>query len=259
MPSCLHLSAVLALAALSVTAAGCGGAEVKVAFDHQTSTAGPGRALTEASTQPLTVDDGHTLTVFGMKLVTIYLVEDRDENMDNVGHVARIWMNPACDAEGTRCSISAEGGGYQIKEFFDLALPTAEVNTRLNSQGSSIKAGTYRFLNMDLAGPMKTDDRSATNLRFGSSTASHEVRLNDNRYLIALDPPMVVADGDAVTVTLGYNMRGSYFDSADLDGFHPPPGTALQDWYCGDTSHSPARGPCLSFAGFLPAVWRNGE
>jgi hypothetical protein len=82
------------------------------------------------------------------------------------------------------------------------------------------------------------------------------VRFNANNYTIALDPPMVVGDGDTVTVTLAYDLAGSYFAGGELDAGHPPDGTPLSDWYCGDTSRNPARGPCLRFSKFTPSVTR---
>jgi hypothetical protein len=245
------LRVLTGVASLAVGGAGCGGADVKVAFDHEIASASAGQALT--------VEDGTTPTVFGMKLVTMYVVEDVSADFNSVGEVGRIWMNPACDPDGYRCSIAPAAGDNQIKDYFDLALPSAEVNARLNAQNSSIKSGTYRYLHMDLAGPIATDDHSSPNLRFGTSAAAHEVRLNTNGYWVVLDPPMVVADGDSVTVSLSYDLRGSYFEGATLDAFHPPAGTALDQWYCGDSSHAPARGPCLRFAGFVPTVIHTGK
>lgn len=239
------------VAALSLAAVGCGGAEVNVAFEHRTETVASGG-------QALTVDDGHTPAVFGMKLIMMYVVENIDADSNSVGEVGRIWTNPACDDNGY-CSILPEAGSHQVKDYFDLALPSAEVNARLNSQGSTIKAGTYRYLHMDLAGPMKQDDRAVPNLRFGTAAAAHEVRLNNNGYWVRMDPPLVIGDGDAVTVTLGYDLKGSYFEGDALDGFHPPAGVGVDQWYCGDTSRVPARGPCLRFEGFVPAVSRQGK
>jgi hypothetical protein len=241
------LRVLAGMTTLALAGAGCGGAEVKVAFDHHADS---------SSGQALTVADGNTPSVFGMKLVTIYLVEDRSADMNNVGNVGRIWLNPACDPDGYKCSIAPTAGAHQIQDYFDLALPTSEVNARLNSQGSEIKPGTYRYLHMDLAGPIASDEHTAPNLQFGTGAGTSQVRLMNNGYLVRLDPPMVIADGDTVTVTLGYDVRGSYFTGADLDAFHPPAGTTLDQWYCGDQSRTPARGPCLRFSGFTPAVSR---
>ena len=243
----LRVVGLLAFAVLFGAQAGCGGAEVRVAFDHA-GTAGAGQALTLA--------DGHTPEVFGIKLVGIYLAEDvSPTEHDNIGNVGRIWTNPACDEDGYRCSINADAGPYQVKDFFDLALPSAAVNARLNSQGASIKAGTYRYLRMDLVGIDHVRDQAMTNVRFGAqANTAHEIRLNDNNYLVPLEPPMVVRDGDTVTVTLGYDLASSFYDGPDLNGFQPPTGTPLAEWYCGDTSHTPARGPCLHFTTFEPRV-----
>jgi hypothetical protein len=238
---------VRVLTGMALAAAGCGGAEVKIAFDHRTQGVG----------QALTIADGNTPTVFGMKLVTMYVVEDIGADSNSVGQVGRVWLNPACDPDSSHCSIAPAAGPHQIKDYFDLALPSAEVNARLNSQGHHLEAGTYRYLHMDLAGPIAADEHTAPNLRFGTSAGAHEVRLETNGYWVPLDPPMVISDGDAVTVTLGYDLRGSYFEGTGLDAFHPPEGIALDEWYCGDSSQSPARGPCLRFAGFVPAVSRN--
>jgi hypothetical protein len=240
---------------LAVTTAGCaGGAEVKVAFDHQSG----------AHTSALTAADGHTPGVFGLKLVALYLSGDVDPGtMNNQGEVGRIWTNDACDAELHHCSIGPEGGAYQLKEYFDLALPSDEVNARLNAQGAMVKPGTYRYLRMDMAGILDRDknggknDPNVPNLRFGDDAASaREVRFASNQIMVPLDPPMVVGDGDAVTVTLGYDLAGSYFSAPELDAFHPPDGTSLSDWYCGDLSRNPAHGPCLRFTTFTPAVTR---
>jgi hypothetical protein len=246
------LRVLTGMTTLGLAAVGCGGAEVKVAFDHRADSS-------SATGQALTVADGNTPTVFGMKLVTIYLVEDRGADMNNIGNVGRIWMNPACDPDGYKCSIAPAAGVHQVKDYFDLALPTSEVNARLNAQGSEIKPGTYHYLHMDLAGPISTDDHTSPNLQFGAGAATSQVRLTNNGYVVRLDPPMVIGGGDAVTVTLGYDVRGSYFTGDALDAFHPPAGTGLDEWYCGDQSRTPARGPCLRFSGFTPAVSRESK
>jgi hypothetical protein len=239
------------LSGLAVWEAGCGGAEVKVAFDHRTP------AVSTGSGKALVVADPATAGVFGIKLVSIHLAEDVAAGSgDNVGHVARIWTNPVCDKDLHQCGIAPQAGAHQVTDYFDLALPTREVNARLNSQGESVKPGSYRYLRMDMMGPNPTFEQSTPNLRFGAEPGKmHEVR-SDNGYLVPLDPPLVVGDSDSdtVTVTLAYDLRGSYFDGEGLDAFHPPADTTLSQWYCGDNSVKPARGPCLRFTGFSPMV-----
>src|SRR4051794_14507154 len=151
-PSALLLSAVIA--------SGCqGSAAVKISFDNRAGVPA-GQALTLAGA-------GRTPTVFGIRLVAAYLAEDRDGHMDNVGEVGRIWTNPVCDPDGYKCSITPTAGQYQVKEYFALALPSDEVNARLNSQAHDIKPGTYRILQFDMAGPMHPPEQTTPNMQYG--------------------------------------------------------------------------------------------
>jgi hypothetical protein len=242
-------SAALGSALALATTFGCsGGAEVKVAFDHQS--AHPGA---------LTVAGGQRPGVFGVKLVALYLAEDVDgQTLDNVGGVTRLWSNPACDQELRRCGVGPSAGAYQVKDYFDLALPSEEVNARLNAQGAEVTPGTYRYLRMDMAGIQdigSSADQTAPNLRFGADpTSAHEVRFHTNMEMLPLDPPLVLTSGDTVTVTLSYDLGASYFSGAGVDENHPPEGTPLSDWYCGGDSGTPARGSCLRFSRFSPSV-----
>jgi hypothetical protein len=241
------LSLLMSVAGL---AAGCqGGADVKMSFDN--------RATTKVGGQALTLGGGQTPTVFGIRIVAAYLAETQDPNSDNQGEVGRIWVNPVCDPELYHCGIGPGAGANQVTEYFDLALPTEEVNRRLNAQSHTIKPGTYHILRLDLAGPQGAHDRSVANLRYGMAGETPSEVRRDNVYTVMLDPPLVLADGDAVTMSLGYDIRDAYFAGPGLDEFHPPEGTTFQDWYCGDHSNSPARGPCLQFKGFAPSVTRN--
>jgi hypothetical protein len=232
--------------ALCLWVASCqGSASVTMSFDNRAQ----GQALTLAS-------DGRTPTVFGVRIVTAYMVEDRDEHMDSVGEVGRIWTNPVCDADGYQCGIGPGAGAYRVTDYFDLALPSEEVNARLNSQASDIKPATYRWLHLDLAGPQGSNDRSVPNMHFGTTGSMPVEVRRDNGYWVQLDPPLVLADGDAVTMSLGYDVRSAYFDGAGLNSGHPPDGYDFGDWYCADGGGLPLGGPCLAFKGFFPSVAR---
>jgi hypothetical protein len=94
-------------------------------------------------------------------------------------------------------------------------------------------------------------------MRYGmAGETSSEVR-RTNSYVVKLDPPLELADGDTVTLSLGYDVRDSYYAGPDLDEGHPPDGIAFNDWLCGDRSRNPAGGPCLKFEGFAPSVTRS--
>jgi hypothetical protein len=234
--------------AVAALATGCqGSAGVKVSFDNR---------ATATSGQALTLSDGQTPTVLGIKITAMYLVEDRAPDLSNVGEVGRIWTNPVCDAELYNCGISPESGPNQVTEYFDLSLPTAEVNARLNAQPHDIRPGTYRYLRLSLAGVEKTPEFAIPNLRFGGASEVGEVR-QANNYDVLLDPPLVVADGDAVEVALGYDVRGAYYPASLLGEVSRPEGVDLNDWYCADGGHGPVHGPCLYFKGFSPSVSRS--
>jgi hypothetical protein len=239
------------LAGLLVSAplvAGCqGSAAVKITFDNRAA----GQALTIAGA-------ARTPSVFGIKLVAAYLAEDSDANMDNVGEVGRIWTNPVCDPDGYRCGIGPGAGPNRVTDYFDLALPTEEVNARLNAQGGSIKPGTYRILHLDLAGPQGAHDRDVPNMRYGMVGGTPVEVRRDNVYVVRLDPPLVLADGDGVTLSLGYDVRDSYYEGDDLRGGQPPDGYTQNDWYC-DERDGIGRAPCLAFRGFFPSVMRTGK
>jgi hypothetical protein len=235
------------LALVAGTAACQGSADVKMAFDNQ--------AMTRPSGQALTLADGQTPTVFGVKMTAVYLVEDVASDMNNVGEVGRIWVNPVCDEGLHQCGIARDKAN-RVTDFFDLALPTDEVNRNLNAQSHQIKPGTYRYLRVEFTGqlsPEAANDPTLTNLRFGADGVVSEVRNRQNGATVKIDPPVELADGDAVTVALGYDYRGSYFPSTELDESHPPDGD-FQNWLCSDLSTQPVRGPCLHFSGFTPRV-----
>ena len=233
---------------VAALAGGCGGATVKMSFDNQASRGG--QALTQRGA-------GQTPTVFGVKIVVAYLAEDTDADMNNVGNVGRIWVNPVCDAELHSCGIGAGAGANRVTDYFDLALPTDEVNARLNAQGHTIEPGTYRVLKLDLAGPQGSRDGDVPNMRYGMAGGTPSEVRRDNNYTVRLDPPLVLEAGDSVTMALGYDVRERYFADPSLNESNPPEGTPFQNWYCGDHSSTPARGPCLEFSGFTPSVVRD--
>jgi hypothetical protein len=232
----------------AVITAGCqGSASVKISFENRAG-GQAGQALTLAGA-------GRTPAVFGIRLVAAYVAGDEDEQMNNVGEVGRIWTNPVCDPDLYKCGIGPGAGANRVTEYFDLALPTDEVNARLNAQGNSIKPGSYRLLRLDLAGPQGAHDGDVPNMRYGMAGATPVEVRRDNVYVVKLDPPLELADGDGVTLSLGYDVRDSYYEGDDLRSGQPPEGYQLNDWYC-DEHGGIGRSPCLAFRGFFPSVTR---
>lgn len=247
-----HLSRLLVLGAL---AAGCSSASVSVAFDNVHVTVA--EVVTEAGAPAPA--SGVTPTVFGVKIVAIYLAEDVDPvTMQNTGDVQRIWTNPACDSDGTHCGIDAWSGPYQVKDYFDLAQPSEVVNARLNSQGETVELGTYRYLRFDMAGVTPLGPDSTPNLRFGTGADTSEIRFRGNNYTILLDPPLTLVTGDSAVVTLAYDVTDALYGDPTLDTSRPPAGYDISEWYCADVSRDPAGPPCLAFHGFEPSIHRVG-
>jgi len=159
---------------------------VKVAFDHRTQTLG-------GAGQALTIADGSTPTVFGMKLVTMYLAEDVGADSNKRGaRLARVWLNPACDPDSYHCSIAAAAGPYQIKDYFDLALPSAGSERPAQFPGQSPRRGKPTAI-FAWTWPGRSRPTSTPRPTCGSAPAAsaHEVRLETNGYLI----PARSADG----------------------------------------------------------------
>jgi hypothetical protein len=234
----------LMLGAAVLAGCGLGGAEVQVGFENGASAAG----------KPVVGSDGTAPEVFGIKLVAVYLAENIDSHLDNVGNVARIWTNPACDAELHHCGIGAASAPFQVTGYFDLARPTATVNAELNASAQPVSPGTYRYIRLDFAGIDPPD--AVPNLRFGTTADPRDVRYRDNGLTVALATAMVIAPGESFVVTLAYDMSHAYYPDPDGHAGAPPPGTVLSDWYCADATTDPAGGPCLAFAGFTPDVSR---
>ncbi len=99
-------------------------------------------------------------------------------------------MNAGCNNDIAQCTTSNT-------EFFELIDP-AVANTELNSQGRSIEVGTFThvrvyFLNNDLGDAVACNSTSIPNVRPNAPIT------------VALSSPLVVAEGDNVTVTLSYD------------------------------------------------------
>jgi hypothetical protein len=196
---------------------------------------------------------GDAPDVLGIKLVAVYLAEDIDGHMDNVGEVARIWTNPLCDSDLHACGIAPIAGPYQVTGFFDLARSSEAVNAELNAAPEPVKAGTYRYVRVDFAGIVPTGD-DTPNLRFGRDGDVREIRFRDNNVTVAIDPPLTVEEGGSFVVLLSYDASHAFFSGPDLRAGGPPAGVSIDDWYCIEDPQGGSGPPCLAFRGFVPKV-----
>ncbi len=156
-----------------------------------------------------------TPTRFAMRLVMVYLSEEiTPTKHDNVGMVSRIWENPNCS-------------GVADCDYFDFAEGSSAVNAALNSQAMSVQPGTYRYARLEFC--RGTPDHPNVEWQVAGMTAPHGwtsgVCVIDS---VRFDPPLVIAPGDNVSVSLGYTLDGTTM-RADVPTTWTPESHALYD------------------------------
>jgi hypothetical protein len=233
--------------------AACDGATASLQLANQTSQARTNTVLA----------DGTTLR---LKMIAVYITEDVDPvSMDNIGASAMIWINPQCGGDLSGCNVDGfaqPAGGPRITDYFDLSRPSAEVNAELDSQGLAVTPGTYRFARVELCKALDASAPSAPTMMWKGADMTTEQPFASGdcgRTSLAFDPPLVLAAGDAVAVTLGYDLdravaRGmpvpgnpsSVVGATELDG------TAHQFRTCSDVDAT--HRDCLDFPELAPSA-----
>ncbi len=187
--------------ALSIAVSACTSASsVRLELVNQTAAPQPRAAAVLA--------DGTSLR---LKVIAAYLAEDVDPvTQDNIGRSAMIWLNPECADDTRGKKLPA---GPRLMHYFDLARPTAEVNAQLEARDLPIEPATYRYAQIELCGPDGDQTQTAvpTLMWRGPGMTAEEsfVSTDCARTSLPFDPPMVVDAGDAVTVSLGYDLAAA--------------------------------------------------
>src|SRR5262249_7001613 len=144
--------------------------------------------------------------------------------------------------------------------YFDLARPTAEVNAELNSQGASVSPGTYRYVRLELCKSRGSEIPTEPKLMWaGPGMASEqpfysgECVRNSQRF----DPPLTLAVGDSVEVTLGYDLdaaiaAGHPVGSCLIAGHNDASGAPHCFRACVDVD--PSSRVCMDFPDFAPSA-----
>lgn len=187
-----------ALAALS----GCDGATARLALANQT--------IAQAANSRALLADGTSLR---LKIIAVYLAEDVDPvTMNNAGATEMIWLNPQCNDDISGCNVDGftRPEGPRVTDYFDLARPSAEVNAELNSQGASVSPGVYRYARIELC-KSYDGERIATVPTMmwagpGMTAERPFISGDCGRTSLPFDPPLALAAGDSVEVTLGYDL-----------------------------------------------------
>lgn len=174
-------------------------------------------------------DGSHVLadgTSLRLKIISVSLAPDVDPvTMDNIGESVNIWLNPECGGDNNGCNVAgfAQPSGPRITQYFDLSRPTADVNAELNSQDAPITPGTYRYARVELCkayGQMQAD--VPTLMWKGPGMAAEQPFTSGDcgRTSLPFDPPLDLAAGDAVTVSLGYDLAAAIVAGAPTSGTH---------------------------------------
>lgn len=203
----------IGLALLAVLSAACdsGGTAVLKLRGSVAGTAIASAAPTQVATLG---GDPSAPAVFKMKLIAAYLSEQvAAGGGDNVGRTPMIYLNPDCRGDIVHCDLSpgtAPDGNpvtHLVERYFDFGLPPDQVNAALNAQERSIEAGTYRFLRIEFC---KYNAGGASNAIWGTSEGVEIPFVGGSCVVsVELSPPITVNDGDAVTITLNYDLSGT--------------------------------------------------
>jgi hypothetical protein len=124
-----------------------------------------------------------------------------------------------CNIEG----FAAPSGGPRITGFFDLARPTAEVNAELSSQGTAVSAGSYQYARVELCKAYGQSEATAPTMMWSGPGMTAEQAFSSGdcgRTSQRFDPPLDLAAGDSVEVTLGYDLGAAIVEGAPATPLH---------------------------------------
>ena len=239
---CLHMRH----AAIALLAA-CTGASAKFQLDNTTATA-------RTTTQDILADG----TSLRLKIIAAYLAEDVDPvTMNNVGDSEMIWLNPQCGGDISSCNVDGftEPAGPRITDYFDLARTSAEVNADLNSQGASVSPGSYKYARLELCKAYGQSEATVPTLMWKGPGMSDERPFTSGdcgRTSLEFDPPLELAAGDNVEVTLGYDLDTSIVSGAPGTGDFNIAG--VDHWYRDCSDVDATHRVCMDFPDFAPSA-----
>lgn len=199
---------------VALVLAGCsGGASARLEMSNDTAVARRAALL----------PDGRSLR---LKIIAAYLTADIDPvTMNNVGNTEMIWLNPECNDDISGCNIAGfemPTSGPRVQSYFDLARPSADVTADLNSQDMSIEAGTYRFARVEFCKSYEGErvPTVPTMMWSGPGMTTEQAFLSGDctRNSVAFDPPLTLAEGDAVSVSLGYDLDRTLVSGTPMQG-----------------------------------------
>src|SRR5262249_36968358 len=176
-----------------------------------------------------------------------------------------IWLNPQCNGDISGCNVDGftQPQGPRITDYFDLARPSAEVNAELNSQGASVSPGTYRYARVELCKSYGSERTATvtTMMWAGPGMTSEQPFTSGDcgRTSLPFDPPLELAAGDSVEVTLGYDLAAAIVAgqpalgrTCSLAGHNDPAGSPHCFRACVDVDAGSR--VCMDFPDFVPSA-----
>lgn len=170
-------------------------------------------------------DECWTPSKLGLKILNVYV--SPDEQGATTGPAGLVWANEACPKSSSTSEIDGKNYDYDtvgdctddmVSNFFELARPTAEVNAELNSQDKRILPGTYNYVQIGfcIGGP------KSKNAQFQADGMTEPYQVTAGTCGISsvkADPPIVVGEGESVTVSLTYDLTNTVYQKS---GFANP-------------------------------------
>lgn len=227
------IGVVCILALSTIASTGCGKKDATAATGRVQAAMANLTAPTQAATfakgflrglpSLLSIDGTATApTEFKIRLQMIYLVEDQPDATEesgwignNSGHAIMIWSAPDCAG-----AKQGDESGCTDMAYFDLNQDSTAVNAALNSQKVDAAVGTYRYVKLAMLGSLQTGNNTYLNTKWahsGVGTGTQEFAAMKTEWGAKFDTPIVLAEGDTVTVTLSYDLSSVVYTGSQAD------------------------------------------
>jgi hypothetical protein len=195
-----------------------------------------------------------TVTSFKMRFIAAYLVPDVDATtQDNVGTPAMFYLNPQCQGAIDGCNLAGQGAAHEVTDYFDFT--TAETaNTAINAAATSVAAGTYKYVRLEFCQNSVSDDQVQFSIAGGATKTAKHGTCGITSH--EADPPITIASGGSVTVTLSYDTSEFFTDSASDsgDGKCTSDGSPTNGFWCLSSINGSASDPTT---GIVPSFTAN--
>ena len=165
----------------------------------------------------------YTPTAYGLKMLKVYVSPDQQGATS--APAGLIWKNAACSVSSSSSTIDGKEFTYDyaadgctddiVTTYFDLARATDAVNAELTSTKYKILPGTYNYVQIEFC----VGGAKSKNVQFQADGMASVYQITRNTCGVSsakADPPIVVAEGESVTVSLSYDLSGIIFQRSTI-------------------------------------------